>query len=72
VTIERSQKQVLQQGDSSLAGAVYGIYNGDELIDTYTTDYHGPSTTPYDIFDTYCTVREISPSDGYLLDTGVP
>lgn len=26
------------QGDASLAGAVYGIYKGEELIDTYTTD----------------------------------
>ncbi len=26
------------QGDASLAGAVYGIYKGEELVDTYTTD----------------------------------
>ena len=26
------------QGDATLAGAVYGIYKGEELVDTYTTD----------------------------------
>ena len=29
------------QGDATLAGAVYGIYKGEELIDTYTTDENG-------------------------------
>lgn len=33
------------QGDASLAGAVYGIYKGEELIDTYTTDENGQFTT---------------------------
>ena len=35
------------QGDASLAGAVYGIYKGEELIDTYTTDENGQFTTKY-------------------------
>ncbi len=33
------------QGDATLAGAVYGIYKGEELIDTYTTDENGQFTT---------------------------
>ena len=32
------------QGNASLAGAVYGIYKGEELIDTYTTDENGQFT----------------------------
>ncbi|MCX4325336.1 MAG: SpaA isopeptide-forming pilin-related protein, partial [Lachnospiraceae bacterium] len=35
------------QGDATLAGAVYGIYDGDTLIDTYTTDSEGKFTTKY-------------------------
>lgn len=56
------------QGDASLAGAVYGIYKGEELIDTYTTDAKGQFTTKYYICADDWTVREISPSEGYLLD----
>ena len=35
------------QGDASLAGAVYGVYKGDQLIDTYTTDSSGQFVTKY-------------------------
>ncbi|MDL2249630.1 Cys-Gln thioester bond-forming surface protein [Lachnospiraceae bacterium OttesenSCG-928-J05] len=59
------------QGDASLAGAVYGIYKGEELIDSYTTDGNGQFTTKYYICDSDWTVREISPSEGYLLDTAI-
>lgn len=59
------------QGNASLAGAVYGIYKGEELIDTYTTDKNGQFTTKYYICDNDWTVREISPSEGYLLDTAI-
>ena len=33
------------QGDASLSGAVYGIYKGSQLVDTYTTDINGQFTT---------------------------
>ena len=56
------------QGDASLAGAVYGIYKGEELIDTYTTDNNGQFTTEYYVCGDDWTIREISPSEGYLLD----
>ena len=56
------------QGDASLAGAVYGIYKGEELIDTYTTDENGQFTTKYYVCGNDWSVREISPSEGYLLD----
>ena len=59
------------QGDASLAGAVYGIYKGEELIDTYTTDNNGQFTTKYYVCGDDWTIREISPSEGYLLDTTI-
>ncbi len=59
------------QGDASLAGAVYGIYNGDELIDTYTTDEYGSFTThEFECGDNW-TIKELTPSEGYLLDSTV-
>ena len=59
------------QGDATLAGAVYGIYDGDALIDTYTTDSEGKFTTKYYICGDNWSVREITPSEGYLLDETV-
>lgn len=59
------------QGNGSLAGAQYGIYKGDELIDTYTTDANGQFTTGYYVCGDNWTIREIAPSEGYLLDTTV-
>lgn len=35
------------QGDATLAGAVYGIYNNGKLVDKYTTDKNGSFTTSY-------------------------
>ena len=72
VTVTKSDVETgTAQGDASLAGAVYGIYKGEELIDTYTTDENGQFTTDYYICDDDWTVREISPSEGYLLDTTI-
>ena len=47
------------------------FYKGEELIDTYTTDENGQFTTKYYICGDDWTVREISPSEGYLLDETV-
>ena len=57
------------QGNASLAGAVYGVYKGDQLIDSYTTDEKGQFTTAYYICGDDWSIREISPSEGYLLDS---
>lgn len=61
----------LPQADATLAGAVYGIYKGDQLVDTYTTDANGQFTTKYYVCGDDWTIREITPSDGYLLDSTV-
>ena len=69
VTVTKSDAEMgTAQGDASLAGAVYGIYKGEELIDTYTTDKNDQFTTKYYVCGNNWTVREISPSEGYLLD----
>ena len=69
VTVTKSDAETgTAQGDASLAGAVYGIYKGEELIDTYTTDKNGQFTTKYYVCGNDWIVREISPSEGYLLD----
>lgn len=61
VTVTKSDYETgTAQGDASLAGAVYGIYKGEQLIDTYTTDYY--------VCGDDWSVREITPSEGYLLD----
>lgn len=56
------------QGDASLAGAKYGLYNDGELMDTFTTDASGYFITPYYICGDNWEIKEISPSEGYLLD----
>lgn len=69
VTVTKSDKETgTAQGDASLAGATYGIYKGEQLIDTYTTDANGQFTTKYYVCGDDWSVREISPSEGYLLD----
>ena len=70
VTVTKSDRRTgLPQGDASLAGAKYGIYKGNQLIDTYTTDANGQFTTKYYICGDDWTIREISPSEGYLINT---
>ena len=59
------------QGDATLAGATYGIYNNGELVDTYTTGPDGSFMTRYYVCGDNWTVREIEPSTGYLLNDTV-
>lgn len=59
------------QGDAKLSGAVYGVYKGGQLVDTYMTDGNGQFTTVYYACGDDWTIREITPSEGYLLDSTV-
>lgn len=59
------------QGDAKLGGAVYGLYKGNELIAQYTTDSNGSFTTDYYVCGTDWTIKEITPSEGYLLNDTV-
>lgn len=72
VTVTKSDAETgTAQGDASLAGAVYGIYKGETLVDSYATDKNGQFTSKEYICDSDWTVREITPSEGYLLDNTV-
>ena len=71
-TITKVDKETgTAQGDASLAGAVYGVYRGNDLIDRYTTDSRGQFVTKEYICGDNWSIREISPSSGYLLDSTV-
>lgn len=72
VTVTKTDAETgTPRGDATLAGAAYGLYRGGELVDTYYTDENGQFTTAeYPCGDDW-TIREISPSEGYLLDESV-
>ena len=59
------------QGDAKLSGAKYGIYKGNQLIDTYTTDDNASFTTNYYVCDTDWAIRELESSEGYLVNDEV-
>ena len=59
------------QGDAKLSGAVYGLFKGNNLVAQYTTDQSGSFTTDYFVCGTDWTIKEITPSEGYLLNDTV-
>ncbi len=66
---DRNSKEA--QGDATLKGAVYGVYKDGALADTYTTDENGFFKTKNYVCGDGWTIREITPSQGYLLDKTV-
>ena len=72
VTVTKSDREEgTPQGDAKLSGAVYGIYKGETLVDKYVTDKDGQFTTKEYVCDNDWTIRELTPSEGYLLDTTI-
>lgn len=72
ITVTKSDAEKgLSQGNATLAGAQYGIYKGKTLIDSYFTDESGQFTTKEYVCDNDWTIRELAPSEGYLLDTAI-
>ena len=72
VTVTKTDKEKgIAQGDATLTGAKYGIYDNGRLVGTYTTDTNGQFTTDYYVCGEHWTIKEIEPSEGYLLDTTV-
>ena len=70
LTVTKSDSETgTAQGDANLAGAEYGIFKGEQLIDAYTTDANGQFTTKYYICDSDWSLRELSASEGYLVNT---
>ena len=72
VTVTKSDEETgTAQGNASLVNAKYGVYKGEQLIDAYATDKNGQFTTKYYVCADDWSVREISPSEGYLLSSTV-
>lgn len=70
LTVTKSDSEKgLPQGDASLAGAKYGVFNGEQLMDVYETDRNGQFTTKSYVCGNDWSLREIEPSEGYLLNT---
>ena len=66
VTVTKTDKEKgIAQGDATLTGSKYGLYDNGRLVGTYTTDAHGQFTTDYYVCGEHWTIKEIEPSEGY-------
>lgn len=68
---KKDSKTGTAQGDASLAGAKYGLFNNGKLVAEYTTDATGSFVTDYFACGDHWALCELSPSGGYLLDDTV-
>lgn len=72
VTVTKSDKETgTPQGNTTLKGANYGMFKGNQLIDKYITNENGEFTTKYYVCGDDWTIRELDSSEGYLLDETV-
>ena len=68
--IKADTEQGAAQGNAALAGAEYGIYKGNQLMDTYTTDADGSFTTKYYVCGNDWSLKELAAGEGYLVTKG--
>lgn len=71
ITVQKTDSETPDgspQGNAKLGGAEYGLFKGSTLVDTYTTDSNGKFTTEFYVCDSDWTLKELKPSEGYLLD----
>lgn len=68
--IKADAEQGAAQGNATLAGAEYGIYKGNQLMDTYTTDADGRFTTKHYVCGNDWSLKELTASEGYLVTKG--
>lgn len=66
--VKVDSEMTTSQGDATLSGAVYGVYEDGKLKDKYTTNSKGEFTTNYYTCGSNWTIKEITPSEGYLLN----
>ena len=59
------------QGGATLAGAVFGLFKGEDKLDEYTVGADGTFTSKEYVCGEGYTVREIRPPKGYLLSDTV-
>lgn len=73
VKVYKKDREGEVQGNATLSGAVYGLFKNGELVDSYTTDKNGYFLTDWYNFETDSRwyIQEITPSEGYLLDSTV-
>lgn len=72
VTVKKEDNETGEaQGDGTLMNAIYGIYKGETLVDSYATDENGQFVTKYYVCADDWTTREIEASPGYLVDPTV-
>ena len=72
VTVTKSDAEKgNSQGDATLAGAKYGIFKGEQLVDEYYTDENGQFTTKEYVCGADWTIKELEPSEGYLIDSTI-
>lgn len=71
IVTKQDYKKGHAQGDAKLSGAVYGLFKGNDLVAQYTTDQNGSFTTDYYVCGKDWTIKEIAPSEGYLLNDTV-
>lgn len=68
--IKADAEQGAAQGNATLAGAEYGIYKGNQLMDTYTTDADGRFATKYYVCGNDWSLKELTAGEGYLVTKG--
>lgn len=73
VEIQKADTETGQvpQGDATYSGAVYGLYHGDDLVETLTLGENGSAVSKEYTCGEQWNVKEITPPEGYLLDETV-
>lgn len=71
-TITKSDNETgTPQGDATLENAKYGVYKDGQLVDSYFTGPNGSFATDWYVCGDDWTIRELKPSQGYLLNPEV-
>ncbi len=73
VTVTKADEQTgsTPQGNGSLKGATFGVYQGDTLVKEYTVGDDNTFTTDYFPYGEDWTLKEISAGEGYKVSTVV-
>ena len=71
IILKQDAEHGSSRGTATLAGAVYGLFRGDELVEQMVTDADGYAVSGYYVCGDDWTVREITPPEGYALDETV-
>lgn len=71
-TLTKSDSETgVAQGDASLDGAKYGVFKDGQLVDSYLTGPNGDFVTDWYPCGDNWTIKELEPSEGYLLNPEV-